>query len=98
MYAGLGKAKGEFVTIIDADLQQRPELVAQMVDFLESNEEYDSVAMFQKDRNEGKVLGFFKKSFYKLINSMCEIDFRSGASDFRTFRHYVVDAVLEMKE
>ena len=98
MYAGLGKAKGEFVTIIDADLQQRPELVVEMIDFLEKNEEYDSVAMFQKDRNEGKVLGFFKKSFYKLINAMCEIDFRSGASDFRTFRHYVVDAVLEMKE
>ncbi len=98
MYAGLGKAKGEYVTIIDADLQQRPELVVEMVDFLEKNEEYDSVAMFQKDRNEGKVLGFFKKSFYKLINAMCEIDFRSGASDFRTFRHYVVDAVLEMKE
>ena len=59
MYAGLGKAKGEFVTIIDADLQQRPELVVEMVDFLEKNEEYDSVAMFQKDRNEGKLLGFF---------------------------------------
>ena len=98
MYAGLQKAKGEYVTIIDADLQQRPELVVEMVDFLENNEEYDSVAMFQKERNEGKVLSFFKKTFYRLINSMCEIDFRSGASDFRTFRHYVVDSVLEMKE
>lgn len=98
MYAGLGKAKGEFVTIIDSDLQQRPELVLQMVDFLENNEDYDSVAMFQKDRHEGKILNFFKKSFYRLINSMCEIDFRSGASDFRTFRHYVVDSILEMKE
>ena len=63
MYAGLGKAKGEFVTIIDADLQQLPELVVQLVDFLESNVEFDSVAMFQKGRNEGKVLGFFKKAF-----------------------------------
>ena len=98
MYAGLQKAKGEYVTIIDADLQQRPELVIEMVAFLENNEEYDSVAMFQKERNEGKFLSFFKKTFYKLINSMCDIDFRSGASDFRTFRHYVVDSVLEMKE
>lgn len=98
MYAGLQKTKGEYVTIIDADLQQRPELIVEMVGFLENNEDYDSVAMFQKDRNEGKVLNFFKKNFYRLINSMCEIDFRSGASDFRTFRHYVVDSILEMKE
>ncbi len=98
MYAGLQKAAGEYVTIIDADLQQRPELVVDMVRFLDDNPDYDSVAMFQKDRNEGKVLSFFKRSFYRLINSMCEIDFRAGASDFRTFRHYVVDAVLEMKE
>ena len=98
MYAGLQKATGEFVTIIDADLQQRPELVPDMVAFLEEHEEYDSVAMFQHDRNEGKLLSFFKKTFYRLINAMCDIDFRSGASDFRTLRHYVVDAVLDMKE
>ena len=98
MYAGLQKAEGEFVTIIDADLQQRPELALDMVAFLEENEEYDSVAMFQKDRRESRVLSFFKKTFYRLINAMCDIDFRSGASDFRTLRHYVVDAVLDMKE
>ncbi len=98
MFAGLHKASGDYVTIIDADLQQRPELVVNMVNFLEENPDYDTVAMFQEDRNEGKVLSFFKKTFYRLINSMCEIDFRSGASDFRTFRRYVVDAVLEMKE
>ncbi len=98
MFAGLHKVTGDYVTIIDADLQQRPELVLQMVDFLEENADYDSVAMFQEDRNESKILSFFKKTFYRLINAMCEIDFRSGASDFRTFRRYVVDAVLEMKE
>lgn len=98
MYAGLQKAKGEYVTLIDADLQQRPELVIDMVNFLESNIDYDSVAMFQKKRKESALLSFFKKAFYKLINSMCETDFRSGASDFRTFRHSVVDAILEMKE
>lgn len=98
MFAGLHKAKGEYVTIIDADLQQRPELAVKMVEFLENNPDFDSVAMFQEDRNESKVLSFFKKTFYRLINAMCEIDFRSGASDFRTFRRYVVNAVLEMKE
>lgn len=98
MYAGLQKAKGDYITIIDADLQQNPNLVIKMVDFLEQNQEYDSVAMYQESRNESKVLSFFKTGFYKIINSVCEIDFRSGASDFRTFRHYVVDAILKIKE
>lgn len=98
MYAGLQKATGEYVTIIDADLQQRPEIVVEMVDFLEKNADYDCVAAYQENRNESKVLSFFKKCFYKLINKMCEIDFKSGASDFRTFRHYVVDSILEIKE
>ena len=98
MYAGLQRAEGQYVTVIDADLQQRPEIVVEMVSFLEENGEYDCVAAYQKERKEGAVLSFFKKSFYKLINKMCEINFRSGASDFRTFRREMVKSVLEMKE
>lgn len=98
MYAGLGKADGDFVTIIDADLQQRPEIALEMVDFLENNPDYDCVAAYQAERNEGAVLSFFKNTFYKLINGMCEIDFKQGASDFRTFRHEVVDAILSVRE
>lgn len=98
MYAGLQKAEGQYVTVIDADLQQRPEVVLDMVSFLDANEDYDCVAAYQQERKEGAVLSFFKKSFYKLINSMCEISFRSGASDFRTFRREMVDSILEMKE
>jgi len=98
MYAGLQKAEGDYVTVIDADLQQRPEVVVEMVSFLDANEDYDCVAAFQQERKEGAVLSFFKKTFYKLINSMCEINFRSGASDFRTFRRNMVGSILEMKE
>lgn len=98
MYAGLQKAEGQYVTVIDADLQQRPEVVVDMVAFLEANEDYDCVAAYQQERKEGAVLSFFKKIFYKLINSMCEINFRSGASDFRTFRREMVESVLELKE
>ena len=98
MYAGLQKAEGQYVTVIDADLQQRPEVVVDMVAFLEANEDYDCVAAYQQERKEGAVLSFFKKVFYKLINSMCEINFRSGASDFRTFRREMVESVLELKE
>ena len=98
MYAGLGKAEGEYVTIIDADLQQRPEIAIDMLEFLDNNPDFDCVAAYQAERKEGFVLSFFKKCFYKLINKMCEIDFKQGASDFRTFRREVVDAILSVKE
>ncbi len=98
MYAGLQKAEGDYVTLIDADLQQRPEIALDMVEFLENNADYDCVAAYQSERHEGALLSFFKKSFYKLINGMCEIDFKQGASDFRTFRHNVVEAILNVPE
>lgn len=98
MYAGFCHAEGDYVTVIDADLQQRPEIAWDMVEFLDKNEEYDSVAAFQEKRNEGKFLSFCKKCFYRLINKICEIDFKSGASDFRTFRKKVAKAITEMRE
>ncbi len=98
MYAGLKKAEGDYVTIIDADLQQRPELVLEMIDFLDNNEDFDSVATYQKERHEPKPVAFLKKCFYKVINKISEIDFYPGASDFRTFRHSMVDAILEITE
>ena len=98
MYAGLQKAEGDLVTIIDADLQQRPEVVADMVAFLRANPDYDCVAAYQQERKEGKVLSFFKGCFYKLINRLCDIPFHAGASDFRTLRREMVASILEMKE
>ena len=98
MYAGLSNASGDYVTIIDADLQQRPEVVLEMVKILDENEEYDSVAAFQQERKEGKAMVAMKNTFYKLINKITEIEFVSGASDFRTFRRPVVDAILSMSE
>ena len=98
MYAGLKEAEGELVTIIDADLQQRPELILRMIDILNENEQFDSVAAFQEVRKEGKVLTFFKDTFYKVINSMSTVPFVQGASDFRTFRRKVVNSILELSE
>ena len=92
------EAEGELVTIIDADLQQRPELILRMIDILNENEQFDSVAAFQEVRKEGKVLTFFKDTFYKVINSMSTVPFVQGASDFRTFRRKVVDSILELSE
>lgn len=98
MYAGIQHAKGEYICLIDADLQQRPEVVAYMVKRLEENPELDCVAAFQEQRKEDKVLTFFKSSFYKLINSVSTTEFVQGASDFRTFRRNVAEAVLSLGE
>lgn len=98
MYAGLCKAEGEYTTIIDTDLQQRPEYVLEMVEILECNPDVDCVAAYQQWRRESKLLVGCKKLFYKLINKISDINFRSGASDFRTFRRGVVEAILSVNE
>ena len=98
IYAGMKQAKGQYTTVIDADLQQRPEVVLQMVEELDKNEEIDCVAAFQEKRSEGKVLTFFKNSFYKIINSVADTEFISGASDFRTFRKNMREAIVSMSE
>ena len=96
IYAGLSHAKGDLVCIIDADLQQRPEIALQMVRILEETPELDCVAAFQEDRKESAVLSWFKSMFYKVINAMTTVPFTNGASDFRTFRTNVRDAILQM--
>ena len=98
MLAGLRHAKGDFVTIIDADLQQRPEIVVKMVEHLLENEDCDMVAAFQEERIEGKFMSFMKKSFYKCINIASDTEFFQGASDFRTFRKRVAEAILSLPE
>jgi glycosyltransferase involved in cell wall biosynthesis len=98
MLAGLRHASGDFVTIIDADLQQRPEIVVNMVKHLLENEDCDMVAAYQDKRNEGKFMSFMKKCFYKCINMTSETDFFQGASDFRTFRKRVAEAILSLPE
>ena len=62
IYAGLKQAVGEYTALIDADLQQRPEIVRNMVDILEERPEIDVVAAYQARRGEGKVLSFFKRA------------------------------------
>ena len=98
IFAGLSNATGELTCIIDADLQQRPEVVLQMVQILEADPEIDCVAAFQQERKESKVLSWFKDKFYKVINAMTTVPFTNGASDFRTFRAPMREAILQMKE
>ena len=98
IYAGLEHADGEYISIIDADLQQRPEIVRDMVRILDEESQYDVVAAYQDRRNEGKILSFFKKSFYAIINKLSKVQLQSDASDFRTFRRSVRDSILELAE
>ncbi|MEG2720737.1 MAG: glycosyltransferase family 2 protein, partial [Oscillospiraceae bacterium] len=98
IFAGLSESRGDYVSIIDADLQQDPKIVSDMVKILDDDCEVDCVAAYQDTRHEGKLLTFYKNCFYKLINKMTEINFKQGASDFRTMRRTMVDAILQMQE
>ncbi len=98
IYAGLQHADGDYISIIDADLQQRPELVLEMVKVLDEKPQIDIVAAYQDRRGEGKVLSFFKRSFYSLINKMSSVKLRANASDFRTFRRCVAESILSLGE
>lgn len=98
LYAGLEHASGEYISFIDADLQQRPEIVRNMVSILDAKPETDVVAAFQDRRGEGRVLSFFKKCFYSIINMLSSVTLQPDASDFRTFRRSVRDSILELAE
>lgn len=98
IYAGLQQAAGQYIALIDADLQQRPEIVRDMVKILDEQPEYDVVAAYQDRRGEGKVLSFFKKCFYAVINKLSSVKLQPDASDFRTFRRSVRDSILDLHE
>ena len=98
IFAGLQQASGDYISLIDVDLQQRPEIVRNMVKMLDENDDLDVVAAYQDRRSESKVLSFFKKSFYATINKLSKVILQPDASDFRTFRRSVRDSLLEMNE
>ena len=98
MYAGLSNAKGDLVCIIDADLQQHPSVVIDMLKAMSEDDSVDCVAAYQAERKEGKLISAVKSGFYKLINKMAEVDFVNGASDFRLMKRPMVDAIVSMSE
>ena len=98
LYAGIQHASGAYISLIDADLQQHPTIVRNMVEILDEDETCDVVAAYQDRRGEGKVLSFFKKGFYSLINKLSDVTLKSDASDFRTFRRKVADSIVSLDE
>ncbi|MEA4938596.1 MAG: glycosyltransferase family 2 protein [Christensenella sp.] len=98
MYAGLQHAKGDFVCVMDADLQDPPELVEQMLSRL-NDEDRDCVATRRVTRKgEPKIRSAFARAFYRVINRISDTEFVDGARDFRMMRRCVVDAVLSLGE
>lgn len=98
MYAGFCNAHGDFVAVMDADLQDPPALLPQMVALLEGGE-YDSVATRRVSRKgEPPIRSWFARKFYKLINKISDADVVDGARDFRLMRREMVDAIIAMDE
>lgn len=98
MYAGFCNVEGDYIAVMDADLQDPPALLPQMVELLESGE-YDSVATRRVSRKgESPVRSWFARRFYRLINRISDADIVDGARDFRLMRREMVDAIVEMSE
>lgn len=98
MYAGLVESKGEYVVIMDADLQDPPYLLKDMVDILDK-QDYDSVATYRVDRKgEPPIRSFFARSFYKIINRLIDTEIVDGARDYRMMKRSMVNAIIAMPE
>ena len=98
MLAGLEYSKGDYVTLMDADLQDPPSLLSDMLKIIE-DEGYDCVGTRRVTRKgEPKVRSFFARMFYKLINKMSKVEMVDGARDYRLMKRKVVDAIISMKE
>lgn len=97
LFAGLEKAKGDYVACMDADLQDPPALLPEMFGYL--FEGYDTAATRRVNRKgEPLIRSFFARMFYKLMNRISETEIVDGARDFRLMTRQVVDALLSMRE
>ncbi len=98
VFAGLSNAKGEYISVLDADLQDPPELLIEMYSILQ-NEAYDCVAAYRRSRKgEPVIRSAFANAFYGIMNRMADIRMKNGARDFRLMRRCVAEAILAMTE
>ncbi|HAT90342.1 MAG TPA: glycosyltransferase [Roseburia sp.] len=98
MYAGFCNVTGDYAAVMDADMQDPPALLPQMLDILE-HQGYDSVATRRVTRKgEPVIRSWFARMFYRLINKISDADIVDGARDFRLMKRSMVDAIVEMGE
>ena len=99
LYAGLQHATGDYVTVMDVDLQDPPELLIEMKQKLDQEPNLDCVGTRRVTRDgEPPIRSFFARMFYKLINQISQVEMVDGARDFRLMRRPMVDAILELSE
>jgi len=98
MFAGLEHARGDYVAVMDADLQDPPALLPELLDTVRSGE-YDCAAVRRVDRKgEPPIRSWFARQFYKIINKMSRTEIVDGARDFRLMKRQMVDAILRLTE
>ena len=98
LLAGLDASKGDYVTVMDADLQDPPEYLPKMFKVMEENGD-DVVGTRRVTRKgEPKIRSWFARQFYKLINQYTEVEIVDGARDFRLMKRQVVDSILSLRE
>lgn len=98
MYAGFCNAHGDYVAVMDADMQDPPDLLPKMLDILE-NQDYDSVATRRINRDgEPPIRSWFARRFYKIINKISDADIVDGARDFRLMKREMVATIISMCE
>lgn len=98
MYAGLQASTGDYVAIMDVDLQDPPDLIPEMYETLLITD-YDCVATKRKTRKgENPIISFFSRLFYKIINKMTKTEIVDGARDFRLMSRQMVDSILQVTE
>jgi len=96
--AGLKNSTGDFVVIMDADMQDPPNLLPHMIEMLEE-EDVDSVATYRVDRKgEPVIRSYFARKFYKIINKISEVDIVDGSRDYRMMSRAMVDSILQLTE
>ncbi len=97
MYAGLEYSKGDYIAVMDADLQDPPSLLEKMYSYIESG--YDCVGTRRVTRKgEPPIRSFFARMFYRIMNKMSKVQLVDGARDYRLMTRQMVDAILSMKE
>ena len=98
MYAGFCNSSGDYTAVMDADMQDPPHLLKEMVEILETKD-YDSVATRRQTRKgEPKIRSLFAKTFYKLMGKISNLDMVDGARDFRLMKRDMVNAIVAMSE
>lgn len=99
LYAGFQACRGDYVVNIDVDLQDRPDIMLEMYDFLIKNPEYDCVATRRVDRKgEPPIRSFFARMFYKIINKISDVEVVDGAKDYRMMTKKMMGAIMDLKE